>query len=160
MNYGYLLKPLVMEKAAMIFNGIYLSYAVVDEAFAWAKSAHANLLAVFLSSKQEKGEGYLFPSDLDGIANSVSDTDARIEDEKIIQSNARLLEHQAVAERIALNSVILVDPSEKELSAALNDCTQIFIHDNIQEPGIVTVESIKLDRFLKSTGISLKIIRG
>lgn len=149
-----------MEKAAMIFNGIYFSYPVIDEAFAWAKSAQGKLLGVFLCSKKETGEGYIYPSDLDSTENMVSDAEAEKEDDAIIQNNSLMLAHRAAADQVSLEIKILHDPSEKELSAILNGCTKIYFHENIQEPGIVTVESINLVKFLASLGITLKEIKG
>jgi hypothetical protein len=149
-----------MAKAVLLFNGIGFSFPLIDRAFGWAKQSDRSLVALFLKSKSETPEGYIFPSDLDAAENLSSKEDAGAANNLIINSNIRMLENRAESEDIDLASSLLSDPSEADLLQQFSGCELIFIDEKIDQAGIFTVESIDLKKFLKNTSLTTEIVRG
>ena len=149
-----------MAKAALIFNGIQLSFPVIDRAFGWAKQSTGSLVAIFLKAKSKAKEGYIFPSDLDLAENLVSNEEAETNNIKVIDSNIRILEHQASSEHIVLQTQLLTDPTEEELLDQFTGCERIFIHEDIDQQGILAVDSIDLKKLLKDPPVPTEVIQG
>lgn len=149
-----------MAKAAIIFNGIQLSFPVIDRAFVWAKQSNGSLLAIFLKAKSEAKEGYIFPSDLDSAENLTSNEEAETNHIKVIDSNIRILEHQASSEHIELQTQLLTDPTEEELMEHFTGCERIFIQKKIDQQGILAVDSIDLKRLLKNPPVPTEVVQG
>ena len=147
-----------MAKAALIFNGIQLSFPVIDRALGWAKQSNGSLVAVFLKAKSEAKEGYIFPSDLDLAENLASNEEAETNNMKVIDSNIRILEHQAKGEHIELQTLLLTDPTEEELLEQFTACERIFIHEDIYQQGILAVQSIDLKKLLKDPPLPTEVI--
>lgn len=147
-----------MAKAAMIFNGIRFSFEVANRAISWAKQHDASLVAVFLKAKKEVKEGYIFPSDLDVAENLSSTEDAEISNIRVIESNILILEHQATSENVELHIQLLTDPTIEELSQQLTGCEILFMQENVDEPGILSVESIDLKKLQKHPPVPIEIV--
>jgi hypothetical protein len=148
-----------MVKAAMVFNGIRYSFQVVDEAFNWARANKGVITAIFLRSKSDAGEGYIFPSDLDAAENLYTTDDSNAAHIAIIDSNIRLLQHAAAIENIQVHSVTLVDPNREQLLGELAGSECIFTSDDIHESGTLTVESINMKKFLGKPPVPVKVIK-
>jgi hypothetical protein len=148
-----------MAKAAMLFNGIQLPYDVVDRAFAWATQSNSSLIGVFLKAGKLQSEGYIFPSDLDAAENLTSDKDSQDNQEMIINSNIRILEHRAAGENIELRSVLLTNPTEASLLEEIKGCECIFVSDKITEQGMMTVDNLNLKNWLTNPPVPVELIR-
>jgi hypothetical protein len=149
-----------MTKAALLFNGIGFSFPQVEQAFEWAKKNNGSLKALFLKAKHEIREGYIFPSDLDAAENLNSNEDAEGANMNVINSNIKLLEHSADREHIELSTQLLNAPSEEQVLQQLSGCERLFIDDKIDQPGILRVENIDLEKLLKKAQVPIAIVQG
>jgi hypothetical protein len=146
-----------MPKAALLFNGIGFSFPLVERAFNWAKQNNGSLAALFLKAKHEIREGYVFPSDLDAAQDLQKNEDAEAANMKVIYSNITMLQHSAGSEGIDLTTQVLNDPSHDELLQSLTGCERVFVDDKFNEPGILRVEDIHLEKLLKK--IQLPVVK-
>lgn len=147
-----------MPAVAMIFNGVHFEQAVADKAFAYARQSQAQAIALFVKAAHEKTEGYGFPSDFGAAETLSNNTDAYQDDTKIIESNMRLLEHEAVTQKITLQCQLLVHPSEEQFRALVQDCSIIFIPDH-DEQGRETPAGIDVKKLLRSVSIPVEMVR-
>jgi hypothetical protein len=148
-----------MSKAILIFNGLHFPMPVIDRAFAWAQQSHGSLVALFLRSKTEDSEGYLFPSDLDAAENLADDADAERVNVHIIDSNIRMLMHQAATQHIELRTEILVDPKDNAILDEVGGGEYIFVGEKIIEPAIMATKSIDLPKLLKDINARVEFVR-
>jgi hypothetical protein len=146
-----------MAKAALLFNGIDFSFATADRAFNWARQNNGSLVALFLRAKHETREGYIFPSDLDAAQNLQKNEDAEAANMNVVYSNITMLEHSAANEHIQLTTQLLSDPSGDQILQQLSGCQCVFIDDQFDQPGILRVEGIHLEKLLKK--IQLPIVK-
>ena len=146
-----------MAKAALLFNGIGFSFPVMERAFSWAKQNNGSLLALFLKAKHETREGYIFPSDLDAAQNIQKNADAEAANINVINSNITMLQHSAGSEAIDVTTQLLSDPSGEQITQLLSGCECVFIDDKFDQPGILRVEDIHLEKLLKK--IQLPIVK-
>ena len=139
-----------MTTALVIFNGIRFPIYLANHAIKWAKKNGASLQALFIRAKTEIKEGYIYPSDLDA-AEDLEDTDDAVEDdEKIIQSQIKLLEDMAKTENIPFKSELLIDPSREDILDRTKSAAILFIDEDFDEAGILSVSSIDLEDLKKS----------
>jgi hypothetical protein len=144
-----------MPKAALLFNGIDFSFPLVDQAFEWAKQNNGSLVALFLRAKHETKEGYFFPSDLDAAQDLQKNADAEAANTRVLESNMSMLKHRANGEGIDLTSHLLNDPSDEQIVQQLSDCQRMFIDEKFNEPGILRVKDIHLDKLLDKAGLPI-----
>jgi hypothetical protein len=147
-----------MTKAALLFNGIQLSFKVVDQAIRWAKQNNGSLVAVFLQAKKEPKEGYIIPSDLNAAENITTDAEAEAGHHAIVENNIVLLKHQASATDIEICTTIMANPSEEKLQEELGGCERLFAGKGIATEGILSVDSINLDKWLADSTIPVEMI--
>ena len=122
-----------MSKAAILFNGIRFPFVVIDHAFEWARGADHSLRVIYLLARHEISDGYVFPSDLDISENLSDDAETTRDNDAVIRSNMQMLNHRAQLEGISFESLVLIDPSTKQLSEAVKDCKYIFVDEDIDE---------------------------
>ena len=146
-----------MTKAALLFNGIDFSFATADRAFSWAKENNGSLVALFLKAKHETREGYIFPSDLDAAQNLQKNEDAEAANINVIHSNMTMLEHSAGNEHVGLMMQLLSDPTDDQILQQLAGCEYVFIDDKFDQPGILRVDGIHVEKLLKK--IQLPVIK-
>lgn len=137
-----------MPAACLLFNGIQYSFPATEKAIAWAQQSHGSLLALFLRAKQEPKEGYIFPSDLDAAEELNTTDEARASHTAIIDSNIRLLRNEAARQEVEIEIVVMEQPSEEELLDKMKGMEMVFISSTVIETGILTVDSINLEKFL------------
>lgn len=148
-----------MAKAALLFNGIKFPFDVVDRAISWAKQSKGSLVAIFLKAEKIDKEGYIFPSDLDAAENLAENNAANTNLSLIIDSNIRILEHQAIGEHIEVRTALLTDPTDEELLDQLGGSEFIFTSKEIAEPGALTSDSINLKRIFKDPPSRMELIQ-
>ena len=146
-----------MTKAALLFNGIGFSFPLVERAFSWAKENNGSLIALFLKAKHETREGYIFPSDLDAAQDLQKNKDAEAANMNVIYSNITMLEHNASSEHIDLTTHLLSDPIDEQILKELSGCQCAFIDDKFDQPGILRVKGIHLEKLLQK--IQLPIVK-
>jgi hypothetical protein len=147
-----------MSATAMIFNGLHFYLPVAERAFARAKQGNGQVIAIFLKARYEKKEGYGFPDDLNLAEDLATDKDADTDDAKIIESNRRLLEHQAVTGKVELHTQLLEDPSAEQFKTALQDADVIFIQGH-DEHGYDTPAGIDVKKLLAGISIPVEIVQ-
>src|SRR5262245_27764930 len=101
-----------MKPAILLFNGILFSHVVVAKAIAWATQSKQALHAVFIYTKKDKTEGYVYSGDLAAASQSTTGEDAIEIDFAVIQSNIRLLRREAVTANVELELDLMEDPKE------------------------------------------------
>ncbi|KIC94609.1 hypothetical protein [Flavihumibacter solisilvae] len=138
-----------MAKAVLLFNGINYPHPAVDDALSWAKKHHGSIIAIFLITRKQETEGYIWPSDLDEAENMSSNRDSYFSSIRIIESNMQMLKHHMDLESIDGDLVLLADPTEEELRNECRDADMIFASAKISEPDILTQDSINLKKFLE-----------
>jgi hypothetical protein len=148
-----------MAKAALLFNGIKFPFNVVDRAINWAKQSKGSLVAIFLKSEKMEKEGYVFPSDLDAAENLAENSAANTNLSLIIDSNIRILEHQAIGEQIEVRTALLTNPTDEELLDQLGGSEYIFTSKEIEEPGALTSASNSLKKILKDLPSRMELIQ-
>ena len=139
---------IIMEKAFIIFNGIQYPFPVVEAAISFVRQSKAILVALFVRAKDAPAEGYLFPSDLDAAENANTRDDANASHEAVLESNMRMLEHEAGRQDVSLHIKTLIEPSDDDLMDELKDAVMIFAADNLEQQGILTVDSIDWARMV------------
>jgi hypothetical protein len=144
-----------MPVVAIIFNGIHFYLPVATAAFARAKQSNGKVVAVFLKAVRENGEGYGFPSDLNLAENLTTTTDADNDDRKIIESNMRLLEHQAIMDKVELTTQLMEDPSPQAFAAVVAGCEKIFVQGNDEGS---TPAGIDVKSLIRAVTIPLEIV--
>lgn len=144
-----------MAKAALLFNGIGFSFPVVERAFGWAKQNNGSLVAFFLKAKHEAREGYIFPSDLDAAQDLQKNEDAEAANMNVIQSNITMLQHSANSEGVNLTTQVLTDPSDDQLLQSLAGCECVFIDNKFDQPGILRIEGIHLEKLLRKNQLPI-----
>lgn len=137
-----------MPVACLLFNGIQYSFPATEKAMAWAMRSGGSLIGLFLRAKQEPKEGYVFPSDLDAAENLNTTDEARASHTAIINSNIRLLQNEAIRRKVEIEIVVMEQPSEEELQDKLKGMEMVFTSDTVIETGVLTVDSIDLEKFL------------
>lgn len=147
-----------MQAVAMVFNGIHFEQAVAKKAFAYAQQSQSPVIALFVKATREKPEGYGFPSDLDAAETLATNTEADQDDKKIIESNIRMLEHEAVIQKIALQCQLLENPSEEQFNAVVRDCAILFIQGH-DEHGSETLAGIDVKKMIQSVSVPVEIVR-
>ncbi len=145
-----------MPVACLLFNGIQYSFPATEKAIAWAQRSHGSLLALFLRAKQEPKEGYIFPSDLDAAEEFNTTDEARASHTAIINSNIRLLRNEAVRQKVEIEIVVMEQPSKEELLDKMKGMEMVFISSTIIETGILTVDSINLEKFLSDLPVPVE----
>ena len=120
----------IMPEVAVIFNGVHFGQAVADKALAYAKQSSENVIALFLKAAHEKPENYGFANDLGETGTFATDKDVESDDMNIIESNMRLLEHEATIQKIMIQPRLLENPKEEQLQALVQDCAIIFIQNH------------------------------
>ena len=90
--------------------------------------------------------------------NLASDKNADDDDTAIIESNIRLLEHQARTEQADLHTTLLEDPSAEHFKAALEDAELIFIQGH-DEHGDDTLAGIDVKKLLNTVSIPVEIVQ-
>lgn len=145
-----------MPAACLLFNGIQYSFPATEKAMAWAQRSHGSLLALFLRAKQEPKEGYIFPSDLDAAEDLNTTDEARASHTAIINSNIRLLRNEAVRQKVEIEIVVMEQPSEEELLDKMKGMEMVFISSTVIETGILTVDSINLEKFLSDLSVPVE----
>jgi hypothetical protein len=148
-----------MAKAALLFNGIKFPFNVVDRAISWAKQSKGSLVAIFLKSEKMEKEGYIFPSDFDAAENLAENRAANTNLSLIIDSNIRILEHQAIGEHIEVRTALLTNPTDEELLDQLGGSEYIFTSKEIGEPGALTSDSSSLKKLLKDLPSRMELIQ-
>jgi hypothetical protein len=120
-----------MKAVLLIFGGISFPYRLTEKAVAWAKTNGAALQTLFIVGKETE-EGYPFPSDLDA-AESLTDKDDVVHDDvEIIRSQMKFISDNARAEKININSEILIDPSFELVMAKISGAKILFINATYQ----------------------------
>lgn len=147
-----------MKKAIILFNGIQYSHDVVEQGFTWVRLNTGVLIAIFLRAKKEPSEGYIFPSDLDAAENLNTTEEAEANYVAIINSNIKMLQHEAASEHIEIRCLSLLDPPIGELFNQSEGCELIFTSENTFETGILTADSINWKKFIKDLSIPVEII--
>ncbi len=148
-----------MGKAVMIFNGLHFYFPVAERAFNWAKQSNGSVVALFLRAGHEAKKGYFFPSDLGAAENLATNEDADADNTKVIESNIRLLKHQAINEHAELVVQLVSNPSEEELLLQLNSCEIIFMQGYANEHENLPVDGIDTEKLLKNITIPIEIIQ-
>ena len=146
-----------MPQAILLFNGIYFSFTAVTRAFAWARQAGGTIEAIFLKAKNEDEEGYGFPSDIDEAENLYTNKDAESADEQIILNHMRMLEREAVVERIALKTSLMVDPPMSELLAKCAQAEFVFIPRKLERKDLLCID-IDVAQLGKNIKVPFEII--
>ena len=146
-----------MSAVAMIFNGVHFGQAVADKAFAYAKQSGGDVVAIFLKAAHEKKEGYGFPSDIAAAETITTDADADNDDKAIIESNMRMLQHEAIMQKIDVQSHLLENPHQQQLILLLKNCTLIFIQGH-DEHGKETPAGIDVKKLLTGVSIPVEIV--
>lgn len=148
-----------MPAACLLFNGIQYSFPATEKAIAWAMRSGGSLLGLFLRAKQEAKEGYIFPSDLDAAEDLNTTEEARDSHTAIINSNIRLLRNEAIRQKVEIEIVVMEQPSEEELLDKLKGIEIIFTSDSVIETGVLTVDSINLEKFLSGLPVNVERVR-
>jgi hypothetical protein len=121
-----------MSAVAIIFNGLHFEPAVAARAFAHAKQANGNIIAIFLKSTDD-------------------------EQSVIIESNVRLLEHQALTDKVDLHTQLLQTPSVEQFKSALDDAGLIYVQ-GFDEHGVNTPSGIDVKKLLDKVSIPIEIV--
>ena len=85
--------------------------------------------------------------------------DADADNTKVIESNIRLLQHQAINEHAELVVQLVSNPSEEELLLQLNSCEIIFMQGYANEHENLPVDGIDTKKLLKNITIPIEIIQ-
>jgi len=146
-----------MPQAILLFNGIYFSFTAVSRAFAWAHQTGGTIEAIFLKAKNEDDEGYGFPSDLDEAENLYTNKDAERADDQIIRNHMKMLEREAVVERIKLKTSLLIDPPMPELLAICAQAELVFIPRKLERKDLLCID-IDIAQLSKNIKVPFEII--
>lgn len=109
-----------MKSVLVIFNGIKFPYYLMEYSIAQAKAHAASLHVLFVTAKDEKEEGYAFPSDLSQTETLTDSEDALKDDIKIIRRNMKLAADMTAGENIPYTTDILPGSSLEETLTVVN----------------------------------------
>jgi hypothetical protein len=134
-----------MKTIAVIINGIYLPYHVVDYAIGKAKTNSAEIFALFLRGTREPSKGYGYPSDLPTAETWASDEESVREDERIIEDNIKLVKKLIEDEKIPFASTLKTNASIEEVAEITANADLIVVDENFDEIFLLGDNKISLN---------------
>lgn len=149
-----------MKSVLVIFNGIKFPYYLMEYSIAQAKAHAASLHVLFVTAKDEKEEGYAFPSDLSQTETLTDSEDALKDDKKIIRHNMKLAADMATGENISLTTEILPGSSLKEILAVVNKFDLVCLdseYDNDTD-SMFTNNRFTLNDLIKQATAQVKLV--
>jgi len=149
-----------MKAILVIFNGIRFPYYLIEHAIAQAKEHTASLHALFLKAKEESGEGYGFPSDLDQAVSLTDAEDAGRDDKTIIRHHVKLAADMASTENVSFTSEVLTDSSLQETLKIVNGFGMVFLDAAYDDdsPSMLTNDRFTLKDLVEKASVPVKTI--
>jgi hypothetical protein len=148
----------MMEKIAMLFNGLGIDYGVAAKSLNRAGNNKAVLEAVFLMAAHDKESNYPFPNDLDAAESLTGEAEAEKADTAIIQDFINMLKKDATNAGVAFTSTVLENPSAAELELLLKDSTVIYAKRLPQDDHEWPVAGINLSHLLEKLRLPVEFI--
>jgi hypothetical protein len=124
----------MMNKTALLINGVSLPYDVLDKSLAHAKDSGTPVKAVFIYENVDEEE-YELPAAAEVSKADFSDSNAARNLEELIEHNTSYVETFFANNDIACELVMLKNPTINEISDALKDVGKICIdHETFMHP--------------------------
>jgi hypothetical protein len=147
-----------MKTIAVIINGIYLPYHVVDYAIEKAKKTSAEIFALFLRGRREPSKGYGYPSDLPTTETWVSDEESVREDERIIEDNMKLVKELIEDEKILFTSTLKTNASIEEVVEITAKADLIVVDENFDEMFLLGDNEISLNDLKHKISVPVYVV--
>lgn len=148
-----------MKTICVILNGIKIPYHVINFAINKAKKESYGIFALFIKSMAEPSKGYLYPSDLQTIENSISDEESVKEDEQIIADNMKLVKKMVDDESISYRALMKTNASIKDVKKIVADVDLIAIDENFDEMSLLSDDKITLKEVKRKIPIPIYLVR-
>jgi hypothetical protein len=138
-----------MKKALLVFNGIQFPFYLVDHALDWATKNNGSLQALFVHSKSEPCEGYLFPSDIDPAEDIFDKEDAEKSNENVIRSQIKLFLDMAAGKNVPAQAQELINPSLPDMEKITEPADILFVDAEYDKAFLLAGEGFHLKALLK-----------
>lgn len=149
-----------MKSVLVIFNGIKFPYYLMEYSIAQAKGHSASLHVLFVTAKEEKEEGYVFPSDLSQTETLTDSEDALQDDRKIIRHNMKLATDMAAGENVPCTTEILPGSSLAETITVVNKFDLVCLDSDYDDEtaSMLTNNRFTLNDLMKQATAQIKLI--
>jgi hypothetical protein len=116
-----------MPTDVLLINGVSLPYHVFDKSIQHAKSTGNEIKGVFIYENDDDDDKYRFPSDIELSKADYSHTTAEKNLVDLIHHNANFVQSYHQRHNIAIQTVILQNPTIDEIVNAVHEAENIFI---------------------------------
>ena len=124
----------MMNKIALLINGVSLPHDVLDKSLAFAKSNKVPVKAVFIYENVDEAD-YKLPAVAEVSKADFSDSNAARNLEELVEHNTSYVETFFANNDVRFELAALKNPTIEEISAALNNAERIFIdHETFLHP--------------------------
>ena len=124
----------MMDKIALLINGVSLPHDVLYKSLAFAKSNSVPVKAVFIYENVDEAD-YKLPAAAEVSKADFSDSNAARNLEELIDHNTSYVETFFANNGIGFELEVLKNPTIEEISAALANTDRIFIdHETFLHP--------------------------
>ena len=149
-----------MHKILVIFNGIAFHTHLMEQVLVRARVNGSAVHAVFMRGREDKKEGYVFPSDLDTVNSLTTSEDALADDTKIINHEVKLANTMANSEGIAFTSQVIIDCRLDQLVAIAAEFDLIFMDGRFDDStqGMLTSDRFSTQKFINSVSSPVEVI--
>jgi hypothetical protein len=116
------------------------------------------LLGIFLRGKEERREGYAFPSDLDAAEKGISEGETLEEDKEIVSHNSDVISRMAKFDGIDFESKIIENPKMEGLVQIFEGADLVVVDKGFDSELLLDAHKITLNGILENGKVPVELV--